>query len=257
MALCIYMENSMSDIITLIHPYYENPEMFKKQQIMWSEMPEDLLEKTHFIVVDDCSKDEPIEKHILKDLNINLSCYRVKVKIRWNWLMCRNLAAYLAKDGYLFLSDMDHALPEDSLRKLHDMDKNPNKFYLFHRVDAPDMTPYKAHPNTYFMHKNLYWAIGGYDETYAGHYGTDGMYRKRCIKKAGQALHSECVVVRYPGDLMPDGRTQDFERKENRHPAALKRVLQLKEVLGEQDLIRVIQCPWEKVYASSRMLEMG
>ena len=108
------------------------------------------------------------------------------------------------------------------------------KFYLFSRVDAPNLTPYKRHPNSYFMHRDLYWKIGGYDEEFSGNYGTDGMYRRRAIKVAGEGIKMDAPLIRYPREVIPDASTTEFHRKEGRDPNVLPNIRREKRLAGSK-----------------------
>lgn len=233
--------------ITIIHPYYRNSEMFKHQQEEWAKFPKEILAKTSFIVVDDCSpsEDSVITSYLGIEI-LDLSIYRLQKKIKWNWLCCRNLAAYQAQAGWLLLTDMDHRVPLDSLQKLHDREFDERCFYTPSRVDAPNLTPYKDHPNSYFMSKELYWKIGGYDESFSGNYGTDGMYRKRCLEVAKHVRLDDIPLVRYPREVIADASTTDFARKEGRDNDAKKRIINQKIESGDFS-IKVIQTPWERL----------
>ncbi len=54
------------------------------------------------------------------------------------------------------------------------------------RVDAPNLTPYKPHPNTWLLTTDLFYRIGGYDERFSGFYGTDGEFRNRVQRTADE-----------------------------------------------------------------------
>jgi hypothetical protein len=95
--------------------------------------------------------------------------------------------------------------------------------YKFARVSAPDMSPYKPHPNSWLMLRSLYDKIGGYDERFAGYYGTDADFRDRLaaiaeIKQVKEAL------IRYPRTLIHDASTTTYLRKQPEDRDAIARI---------------------------------
>jgi glycosyltransferase involved in cell wall biosynthesis len=217
-------------MLTIIHPYYENPTMFRLQQQEWFKYPPELKKKIEFIVVDDGSPDDPAIDQVFLNRDYKLRLYRIKVDVRWNWLACRNLAAKEAKKGWLLLTDMDHMLRRGAAAMLvyliEDDQVSRKCAYNLAREDAPGYVLYKPHPNTWLVWKGLYWKAGGYDETFSGYYGTDATFRRRIVmnmdsnkidknRKLFQQvpLLEEVKVTRYPGELVPDARTTRYERK--------------------------------------------
>lgn len=243
----------MKPLITFIYPYYDNPAMLVHQQQNWLKYSEWIRDELDVIVVDDCSP-----RWALKDVPVIFPHrrYRVKVDVRWNWLMCRNLGALQAhEDSWLFLTDIDHLIPGSTvgalMAKIKEGSLNKNYYYLFARKDAPDLTDYKDHPNTYFMHRSLYWKIGGYDEYYSGNYGTDGMYRRRAeIVADGFEKLNGLYVVRYPREVIADASTTTLKRKEGRNPNLVKRMKKAKEISGDTTPITV-SFPWEEIHDPS------
>jgi len=247
-------------MITIINPYYDNPSMLIRQFRQWGSYSHDILRRLRVIVVDDCSPNHPAEDAVAiinHYLNVALTgfqfrLYRIKVNVRWNWLVCRNLGAMEADEGsWLLLTDIDHLVPDDTMNYLwwgvENGKFNKKRFYLFNRVDAPNLTPYKRHPNSYFMHRDLYWKIGGYDEEFSGNYGTDGMYRRRAVATAGEGRPLDVPLIRYPREVIPDASTTEFTRKEGRDPAALSNIRRRKRLAGRIDDIKILSFPWERL----------
>jgi len=75
---------------------------------------------------------------------------------------------------------MDHILLERTLRTLVYGQHSKGTIYRFSRIGSKT----HPHPNSWFMTKEMYWRVGGYDEALSGHYGTDGEYRRRCAATA-------------------------------------------------------------------------
>jgi hypothetical protein len=205
--------------LTVVYPYYMNPGMLEEHQKIWADYPPDLRARLHVIVVDDCS---------LKGFRINprngvhiaglgsLRIYRLTKKKRWNWLACRNLGAKMAGTEWILFTDIDHALPVETLSALLTAPLDPSYVYRLLRVDAPhpwpyalaDCQPYKDHPDTWLMTKALFFddRVGGYDERLSGCYGTSGEFRDRAMRAAAYQRFPS-PMIRYPREILADAST--------------------------------------------------
>jgi glycosyltransferase involved in cell wall biosynthesis len=201
--------------------------MLREQERYWLDYPEHIKRQIEIIVVDDCTAGGP---PAMNNCGIRSSLYRIQNDIPWNWLEARNIGARHAEGKWLLLTDIDHVVPAETLdgvfSKIGDGEIAPGNFYTFDRRDAPDLTPYKHHPDSFLMTRAFFWKVGGYDEYYAGHYGTSGLWRQRC--KA-------------------DASTTTLTRKEGRDPDAIKRITEWKQAMGIMEPGLFMQ-PYEKVW---------
>ena len=203
--------------LTLVLPHYMNLGMLAEQQAVWADYPATLKPALHVIVVDDASpKGHRPTMKALRDVRLgSVSLYRIVPKVRWNWLACRNLAVEQAQTDWVLLTDIDHVLPAETLRRLTSGELDELSVYRTARVDAPrswpyalaDCTPYKAHPNTWLMTKGMFNRIGGYDERLSGCYGTDGEFRDRVHATARAVISLSEPMVRYPREVIADAST--------------------------------------------------
>jgi len=144
------------------------------------------------------------------------------------------VGAYEAcETDWLFMSDIDLMIDEKTFVFLHRMVESgsldKDRFYTFDRINFVDGAPYKDHPNTYFLHRDLYLKIGGYDEVVSGMYGMDGVFRRRLerssrghIRFSRPGIH----IIRYRKEDVADSAA-NLPRKEGRDPAKLKAARQL------------------------------
>lgn len=226
--------------ITLIYSYYLNPNMFKLQQENWNRYPQWVKDRIEIIVVDDASpydfaENNITEKSFGKNHCFDMRLFRIKEDFAWNWAATRNIAAHHAKYPWLFITDMDLMIPEKTivslLKMLDENTADSHRYYTFDRVDAPNMTPYKNHPNTYFMSKKLYWEIGGFDEEFTlltgGIYGLDAIFRKWLDKLSDGGIHLHKLnIIRYTREVVPDASSL-LARKEGRDDKLLKEMRKL------------------------------
>lgn len=240
--------------ISVIFPYYENPEMFKKHQEGWLQWSPKLKEHTEIVVIDDGSPRYPAVENVNLALlreRVSFRLYRVLQDIPWNWIACRNIGAHHAQGDWLLMTDMDHIVTPRLLSHLHEMNTPDDyvfgcrNFYVPARVDAPKMerNP-KPHPNSYFMHKTFFWKVGGYDESYSGVYGTDGIWRRRCEAK-GNRVMLDIPLVQYLPDEIADCRS-NLPRKSDKQRAAVQAIAAAKEALND-DSIKTLSFPYERV----------
>lgn len=237
-------------------PYYKNPGMLAEQYRTWAGYQEVLKEQIEIVLVDDGSPEGKAAVGVERPDGLPaLRIYRVLVDIPWHQHGARNLAAKEADGPWLFLTDMDHVLPTESLRRLLSRLRG-DVVYTFRRLDAPDLTPKmqhgQEHPhcNTFALTKARYWTVGGYDEDAVG-YGTDGYFRQRLFGTS-PAIHLQDVpIVRYPREVIPDASTSApgidprAFRNAGRRTAESKRALALKRQRGEGP--KVLAFPWERV----------
>lgn len=209
--------------LTLVMPYYDNPTMFELQQRTWAAYPDDLKPRLHVIVVDDCSPRWPALPHVV-ETGVRLSLYRTLVDVRWNWIFCRNLAMSKLETDWALMTDMDHVMPEMVLRSLLTRRLDDAVAYRLSRVDAPNMTPYKPHPNTWLLRRETFDRVGGYDETFSGFYGTDGDFKRR-LGHVAQIVLLKDKMVRYERSVIADASTTTYDRKQPTDYANVARIV--------------------------------
>jgi hypothetical protein len=194
--------------------------MLRKQLEGWLALDPRLAKHLLVILIDDCSPVKPASE-VLNGVNFNdldFRLYRVKVDIPWNQHGCRNLGAMEAPDGWMFMSDIDHVLPERSIEEIVNMKLDPGGFYTLQRVTAVKkedgnlkydlMTDafgkLKPHPNTFLITRKQYWGAGGYDEDYCGTYGGDGPFTKTLDRRLTRIHLPDLYLIRWTRDLIPD-----------------------------------------------------
>jgi hypothetical protein len=238
--------------ITLIFAYYENPKMLSVQYAHLKGLPVELKKWVNLVVVDDGS---PQYSAWGEDLGLlSVMVCRMTKDIRWNQDACRNLAVSLSATKWILLTDIDHIVPVETLNcAVHSEELSERDSYQFTRVslaspiDSPPwkLTPYKAHPNTWLITKNLYERVGGYDERFAGYYGTDGDFRTRVLS-VSEVVHLPYPIIRVPREIVADASTTHYKRKTPEDGANIKRIKQERAFDPEWRPKR-LTFPWELV----------
>ncbi|MDD5175928.1 MAG: glycosyltransferase family A protein [Sterolibacterium sp.] len=129
----------------------------------------DLLDRIHFVVVDDGS---PLKLTPPK-LDLNLTWLRIREDIRWNQGGARNLGATYAKSDNVLLTDLDLHFPEPTLRALVDAKPCGKNIFKFMERDRATGQLRKGHPNTFFLSRARFLRFYGYDEEFTGNYGAE------------------------------------------------------------------------------------
>lgn len=237
--------------ITLCLAYYENPCMLHRQLADLAALPLDLQSSIEMIVVDDGSSTWPALDAIRmlceseKPQLVEMRLYRMLEDIPWNMDACRNLAVSEAATPWVLLTDIDHRIPEKTWRKIITGGFKEDAAYKFGRVSEPDMAPYKQHPNTWLMTRELFDKAGGYDERFRGWYGTDGDFRNS-VKAVARVLDLKEHVIRVPREVTPDASTTTLTRRSPENSAALDRVkIEREKIKGWRPLRNLT--PWERL----------
>lgn len=209
--------------MTLVYPYYRNPAMLAIQYQRWAAYPRDLLDSIEIIIVDDASPEPAIE---VPRPDLPLRIYRVSKDIPWHQDGARNLAAREAREGMIFFGDMDHVLPEDTVRALLTQ-RDHSLWYRFNRQLLSGEYKLKPGANIFACARETFWRTGGYDEDLCGYYGTDIVFREKLQRVAGPSvLIPESVVVYLAtdcGDCCTVGLPRTGEANKRGLQAAIKR----------------------------------
>ena len=206
----------MIDHITLVYAYYENGGMLDRQIKEWKKYK--AKDRFKAIIVDDGSQNDPAESHLRGvDVGFDIELYRIDVDIPWNQDGARNLAMTHA-DGWCLITDMDHMLSVAEAKKLVKKTVDPNIHYTLQRI-KPDGSDYHHHPNSYVLHREFYWKAGGYDESYRGYYGSDGVF-KRQLQNVGDKKLLKVALTMFGRSDISDASTRNYGRKDTEYHIA-------------------------------------
>jgi len=230
--------------VTLVMAYYENAQMLREYYRIIRALPRPIRDWLSVVIVDDGSPNNPA---FVEELNgVSLQLYRIKVDVRWNQDAARNIGVAHAETNWVLMTDIDHIVPEETWRVVVTADLNERFVYQFGRVSAPELEPYKQHPNTWLLTKKQFDKIGGYDERFAGFYGTDGDFAVR-LRNAYPVRQFKEVVIRVPRTVIADASTTTYLRKQPEDKPNIKRILQQREQTENWQTMR--GCfPYERVH---------
>ncbi len=148
-------QNSLSVILDLLKRYEQySPE---------------LLDKLHFVIVDDCS---PMT-YVVDDIDLNITWLKIDNDIMWNQGGARNLGTVYAKSDNILLTDVDFEFPQETLIALAQSAPCGRSIYKIRKKDLATGRIGKGHANTFFMSRSRFLRYYGYDEEFSGHYGAE------------------------------------------------------------------------------------
>jgi hypothetical protein len=247
--------------LNLIYPYYMNGEMFVEQQKRWLTFPTDILDKLRFIVIDDASPRNPAANFVFDDHGrLNIELYRIEVDIPWNADGARNLGASFCINEWMFLSDIDHFLPFDSIRKILSLKAGSFEYFFFKRLvarsawnDISKLDLCRPHKSTFLIHWALYWKAGGFNEDYSGLYSMGWTFRNK-LKKIGRKRTLDAYVVEYSREVIRDATTTTLPKPGKEERANIKKTLKKDRKFRKSLPQNPLRFSWHKEYASSRKI---
>lgn len=233
-------------MIALVYAYYENGGMLDHQMSEWASYAPEVQKHFHAIIVDDGSPTDPAAGHV-QDVGFPIELFRVKQNIPWNSVGAKNLAMKHAPESFCLVSDIDHVLRPGEARKLVNMDLKRDHFYLPTRF-WDDGRPVRVHANTFLLHRDLYWKVGGFDEDFAGWWGGSGPFHAILRVHAKEVQTSEFFMYHYGRHTIPDASTREWGRgRESSYHWSKNLELHAKVHRGPYIAENHIRFEWEKI----------
>ena len=235
----------LRNTITIVMAYYENGGMLDRHLEEWQGYSNRCKKRINVIIVDDGSPKDPAINHLGSKTGVPVKLFRIKQDIPWNQNGARNLAM-MHCTGWVLLTDMDHMLSAFQAPILLGMRLKEGMFYTPMRQKAITHASYKRHPNTYVIHRDMYWAIGGFDEAYAGYYGTDSTFRHR-LEDVGQRVElNNLTMTLFGREVIPDASTTVYGRKGSAYHVSQNPELALRRSIRPFP-IKPINFEWERL----------
>lgn len=241
----------MTNRVTIVQAYWNNAGMASYQAKYMDGLPRDIKGNLSWILVDDCSDIPPN----VPELSFSYRQYRIKEHRRWDWLICRNLGMAESVTEWVIMTDIDHIVPEETLRDVINRPLDVNKAYRFERVtlqskdDIKDVTPYKPHNDTWMMTREAFNRVGRYYENFSGYYGSSGEFTARVEKTLGKPERLPGVLIRVPREVIPDASTPRELKGEptRKTPKDRAGMIEARRRVARGEPIKYLSLPWERV----------
>lgn len=207
--------------VTFVLPYYDNPRFLRLQVAWWRTFPASLRSHLSAIVVDDGSPETPAAEALRGiERPFPLRLFRITDDVPWNWLAARNIGMHAAS-GWCVLTDIDHVIPQSTAAALVYGRHDPDVIYAFSRIEhtGESIAPHSA---SFFLTRELFWRIGGYDERLSGHYGSDGDWRRRCASVSPMHLLPDRLIRH---EYQQDSSTTRYLRKKPEDTEAVRKII--------------------------------
>lgn len=204
--------------LTIGISYYKNPQTLSYQWKFLNQYDKSIHDRLEVIIVDDGSnlgfraEELPIFR---EPIPFKCSIYRIIPDMAWNQAQARNIAAKFCSSDWFIYLDVDHFFMPEEIKKLMEMELQPEFLYYLNRRKHTTGEPNHPHKECRLLTKELFWKIGGFDESFSGIYVFPEweMFKKRIEGKYGQSIIPVCLD-RISSDLFHDSSTHGFLRKE-------------------------------------------
>lgn len=245
--------------LTIVMAVYGQPLMLQEQLLAISSYPQAVREQLTVIVVDDCGE-PPVREGTITCLDAiikSAKLFRVEQDIPWNQMGARNLAMHHAS-GHCLLIDPDMVFDGRTMARMIEAAKklargHVIKWGLRHLNSGKvDMSS----PNTWLIHRDDFFAVGGYDEDYAGHKGWSDVQFLDVMRSCYKIEHRPDLLADFYGtDSVPDAMVRSLDRSTSTNKKKrLKKVAQARAAGGwarwakaRKDVSR-LRFPWKQIF---------
>lgn len=162
-------------VLTIVMAIYGQPKMLNRQLTEFFNYPESLRKQLRLIIVDDHGDPEvsELQAEFFGQL-LRTRVFRVTDNIPWNQMGARNLGMHHAT-GWCVMIDPDMVFEADHLERMvlatDKIQKGRVIKYGLKHVDDDKRGINMTSPNTFLLHRDDFFACGGYDEDFAGNKG--------------------------------------------------------------------------------------
>ena len=226
--------------LSFITTYYNQCDMLQKQIDLWQSYSNEVKEKIQFVVIDDGSS-QSAKDYIDGTPDINLVVYKILEDIYCNIPGAVNLGATVCGTDWMFKHDMDHLLPEESVKKMIELTDRTGECFKFYRHNGTEISnPNKIAPGQFMIRVKDFWKIGGWDEDFCRNYGQNDpafFWRARGVVGVKECHDIEMVI-----DSTGETPTIDRSKRE-----VNMRLFEEKKRTGNWSN-KFLRFDWERVY---------
>jgi hypothetical protein len=198
------------------------------------------LPSLRWIVVDDCSPYPwPAECY-----SPTLTVARVETDIPHNNPGARNLGMRLCLTPWAIMLDFDNIPTVEFLNEVCWFDLQPRLLYRLREIGKWDVNKMEVQnsANAFVVSVPDFWDVGGYDEDFAGRYGSEDHFFSHCWKRSGREVAQGQARVPFPALDTREGTPSGLKKD-----AALNRRLFLQKIESAAVPSNPIRFPWHVV----------
>jgi hypothetical protein len=214
--------------------------MMKYHFQQWPLLSSYVRDHTEFIVVDDGSKEHPLQ--VPPMCGVSLRTYVIHDEIMWNVGGAKNLGANQAQTDWLLITDMDRQLPEEVLRFCIDVarGKNEDKYYVFKQTTHDNKKRRGIHQGTLLVNTKKFWDAKGYAEALSGSYGFEDGHLLKKLRNMGleqTVVEDPKMIAHDHNEDIPDSVTPAELRGDRHYNCGVSRELGT-DIPAELDVLR-------------------
>ncbi len=161
--------------LTLIHPFFGEPERFKRLFDNWRNYPREVLDNLSIILVDDHgtpSAKSLLTPSVIKRCDFDLSVYEIEDDLHHNTPGALNLGMMAASTSWILIMDSDCSFDPKTMQRLMKYKPMNNWVYKFDRNRITNVPKLKKNvrylPCTMLMRRDVFLSINGFDEDFTG-----------------------------------------------------------------------------------------
>lgn len=245
--------------LTIVMAVYGQPLMLREQFKAIMGYQESVLRHLNVVVVDDCGSPPAEVDHfdVMDSFCNSAKLFRVMQDIPWNQMGARNLGMQQSS-GHCVLIDPDMVFDGDVMARMIEAASklargHVIKWALKHvNSGRIDMTS----PNTWLLHRDDFFAVGGYDEDYAGNKGWSDVQFLDLMRACFKIENRPDLFANFHGtDSVPDAMVMTLDRSVTANrKKRVKKVAESRRAGGwarwaktRKDVPR-IRFPWTQLY---------
>lgn len=202
--------------LTIVIACYGQPKIMAHQLETIAKYDDHILDQLHVCIVDDHG-DPPME--VPEDFKAicDIRLFRVIEDIPWNQMGARNIGMREAPSDWCVMLDPDMVIEPEMISRFVAKAKISKrgqifKFGLKHQNGSRKID--YSSPNSWLIHREDFFACGGYDEDFRGHKGWSDCLLQETLKAFYQVVDVEGLHVSFhlPSDGFDDAMVLSLDR---------------------------------------------
>lgn len=192
---------------SIIHPYFNHTVALPLHLPFWERISKylgDRRKELEIVLIDDHSPENgKIDISLIKTVSLPITVAHIDDNIIWNVTGARNLGAALAVGQHLIMPDFDYVVTPELIQTLDNTDMSDSSIMRFPLTQYNRNLRYgpygkvtNSHCNSFVIHKVLFDKVGGYDEDFAGSWGSEDSY---FIKHLCKVNGAKKIIMEIPG----------------------------------------------------------